>query len=104
MLVRQVKEFSLDVHLLMRAAHLSVLQRHGTEVLGDAGPQHIEALAPALVARLRAAMAIEGDGPDAIAKILQLNPLLPTDYVDFTVDLVDDGAVVVEVATLRRAR
>src|SRR6185436_15680339 len=51
-LVRQAKEFALDVHLLMRAAYLSVLERHGPEVLRDASAQHIAAIAPPLVRRL----------------------------------------------------
>jgi hypothetical protein len=88
-LVRQVKEFALDVHLLMRAAYLSIQQRHGTEVLHDAATQHIAALAPPLVRRLSEAMGVTGDDLHAIAKLLQLNPLLPDDYAQLTIDFAD---------------
>jgi hypothetical protein len=94
-LVRQVKEFALDVHLLMRAAYLSVQQRHGDDVLAEAAPEHLRALAPPLVTRLRQAMGIADDGIEAVAKVLQLNPLLPPDYVRTTVDFADDAVTVV---------
>jgi hypothetical protein len=88
-LVRQVAEFELDIHLLMRAAYLSVQQRHGDEVLSQAATDHLAALIPPLVARLASAMGVTGDGPSSIAKLLQLNPLLPLDYVDQRVELID---------------
>jgi hypothetical protein len=88
-LVRQAKEFALDVHLLMRAAYLAVDREFGTAVLDDAAPQHRAAIAPVLVQRLRAALRIDGDGIDAIAKLLQLDPFLPNDYVRHHVDVVD---------------
>jgi hypothetical protein len=97
-LVRQVKEFALDVHLLMRAAYLSVERRHGADVLATAAVEHIAALAPPLVQRLTEAMAITGDGADAIAKVLQLNPLLPPDYVTTTVEVIDARTVRVSVS------
>ena len=88
-LVRQVKEFALDVHLLMRAAYLSIQQRHGTDLLRDVATQHIAALAPPLVRRLSEAMGVAGDDLHAIAKLLQLNPLLPDDYAELTIDFAD---------------
>lgn len=96
-LVRQVKEFALDVHLLMRAAYLSILERHGDEVLRDAAVQHLAALAPPLVRRLSDAMGIDGEGLEAIAKLLQLNPLLPDDYAVITVAFADDDTLEVTV-------
>jgi hypothetical protein len=92
-LVRQVKEFQLDIHLLMRAAYLSVQQRHGDEVLHPAEIDHLAALIPPLVERLAPAMGVTGDNPTAVAKLLQLNPLLPLDYVHQRVELADDGTV-----------
>ena len=97
-LVRQVAEFELDVHLLMRAAYLSVRQRHGDELLRQATVDHLGALVAPLVARLAPAMGVTGDGPDAIAKVLQLDPLLPLDYVRQRVELFPDGSI--EVAIL----
>jgi hypothetical protein len=96
-LVRQVKEFALDVHLLMRAAYLSILERHGPEVLHDASHEHIAALAPPLVRRLSDALGIEGDRLDAIAKLLQLSPLVPDDYADLTVEIADAATIEVTV-------
>jgi len=96
-LVRQVKEFALDVHLLMRAAYLSVEQRHGTDVLRDAANQHIAAIAPPLVTRLALALGIDGEGLDAVAKVLQVNPLLPHGYVRLAVELHDPDTLVVTV-------
>jgi hypothetical protein len=96
-LVRQAKEFALDVHLLMRAAYLSILQRHGSAVLEDMRGQHLAALAPPLVRRLAGAMGIEGDDLSAIAKMLQLNPLLPDDYASLTVRFADQDTLEVTV-------
>ncbi len=89
-LVRQAKEFSLDVHLLMRAGYLSVDENFGMELLDRAAPQHLAAIAPPLVARLRDALQIAGDDMFAVAKILQINPLMPDDYVDYRLE-VDDS-------------
>ncbi len=89
-LVRQAKEFALDVHLLMRAAYLSLERRHGTDVLWSLASQHLAALTPALVTRLQRALGIEGDSIETIAKLLQVNPLLPPDYVRYRVELVDE--------------
>lgn len=88
-LVRQVKEYSLDVHLLMRSAYLSVQQRHGDDVLRTAAPEHLAALVPPLVSRLRDTLGVDGDDLDAIATLLTCNPLLPDDYVDYEVRFVD---------------
>ena len=38
-------------------------------------------------------MGIEGDGLEAIAKLLQLNPLVPDDYAAVTVDFADDDTL-----------
>ncbi len=89
-LVRQAKEFALDVHLLMRAAYLTVDENFGTEVLDDAAPQHRQSIAPAQVARLRTALGIEGDDMGTVAKMLQLDPFLVEGYVDYRVEVRDD--------------
>jgi len=92
-LVRQVAEFMLDVHLLMRAAYLSVEQRHGADVRAAVAPEHLAAIAPPWVRRLSAALGIAGDGLDAVAKHLQLDPLLPDGYVDVDVRFAGDDVV-----------
>lgn len=90
LLVRQAKEFCLDNHLLMRAAYWSIDNNFTPELLDEAAPQHRAAIAPVLVARLCEAMGIEGDDMAAIGKVLQLDPFLVDDYVDYTVTVHDD--------------
>lgn len=89
-LVRQAKEFCLDVHLLMRAAYWSIDEHFGSDLLDDAAPQHRSAIAPVLVERLSNAMAIDGDDMSAIGKILQLDPFLVPEYVSYTVEVHDE--------------
>jgi hypothetical protein len=88
-LVRQAKEFALDVHLLMRAAYVSVERRHGSDALASIAPQHLAAIAPPLIARLRDALGIDGAGIDAVAKMLQVTPIYPGDYTRFHVEITD---------------
>jgi hypothetical protein len=88
-LVRQAKEFTLDVHLLMRAAYWSIDNNFSPQLLDDAAPQHRAAIAPVLVARLRDALGIQGDDMAAIGRILQLDPFLVDDYVRSTVTVQD---------------
>lgn len=97
-LVRQAKEFSLDCHLLMRAAYFSVDSNFGRDLLDDAAPQHRAAMAPVMVARLCEALGIEGDDMGSIGKILQLDPILVDDYVRYRVTVDDEatGSIVFE--------
>lgn len=81
-LVRQCKEFAIDVHLLVRASHLSVLERWGPEVLGEVARDHWAAAAPVYVERIRAAMGMQGKGIGEVLKMLQLDPAFPHDYVE----------------------
>ena len=92
LLVRQAKEFALDVHLLMRAAYFSVDENFGPELLDEVAPQHRAAIAPVLVARLREALGIEGDDMAAIGKVLQVDPFLVDDYVDYSVEVRDEAS------------
>ncbi|MDE0517486.1 MAG: hypothetical protein OXH43_14220, partial [Acidimicrobiaceae bacterium] len=92
LLVRQAKEFALDVHLLMRAAYFSVDENFGPELLDEVAPQHRAAIAPVLVARLREALGIEGDDMAAVGKILQVDPFLVDDYVDYSVEVHDEAS------------
>ena len=65
--MRQAKEFALDIHLLMRAAYFSVDENIGVDLLDEIAPQHRAAIAPAVVRRLRDALAVEGDNMTTIA-------------------------------------
>jgi hypothetical protein len=93
-LVRQAKEYAMDVHLLMRASYWTAAENWGADFLADAAPQHRAAFAPGLVARLRDAMGIEGDDIEAMAKILQLDPVHVPEYSAFSVAVEDDEILV----------
>jgi len=80
-LVRQVKEFLLDIHLLMRSGYAYIDEHYGTDLLDDLAVQDRAAMMPMAVQRLRGALNIQGDGIESIAKLLQVHPLLPPDYV-----------------------
>jgi len=88
-LVRQAKEYALDVHLLMRAAYVTAQQEWGGSFVAGAAPQHRAGFAPGLVARLRDALGIDGDDIEAVAKILQVDPVQVPDYCAWHV-VVDD--------------
>ncbi len=91
-LVRQAKEYALDNHLLMRAAYVTAAVEWGEEFLWQIAPQHRAGFAPGLVERLRSAMGIEGDDIEAIAKILQLDPVHVPEYTRFHISI-EDGSV-----------
>ena len=88
-LARQCKEFALDVHLLMRAAFMSIRERWGEKVAAEVAPEHWAALAPVYIPRVRAALGIEGDNMASILKTLQLDPAFPHGYVRLGSELVD---------------
>lgn len=91
-LVRQVKEFLLDIHLLMRSGYAYIDEHYGSDVLDDLAVQDRAAMMPITVQRLREALNIRGDGIDAIAKLLQVHPLIPDDYVRSGVAVDDDSS------------
>ena len=88
-LVRQCKEFALDVHLLVRAGHLAVQSRWGETARAAVARDHWAGAAPVYGARIRAALGIRGDDMAAILKTLQVDPALPHEYIRFGCALVD---------------
>ena len=85
-LVVALQEFAVQSHLLFRSFLLTVAQRFGEEEAQRINPKVFTGLAGLTAQRLRTAMQVPGDGPDAIAKILQLHPVFhPHTYVDITV-------------------
>jgi hypothetical protein len=80
-LVALCKEFALDVHLLVRASHLSVESRWGESVRREIARDHWAGAAPVYGDRIRAALGIAGDDMVAILKTLQLDPAFPHEYV-----------------------
>ena len=79
-LARQCVEFSLDLNLLVRAAYTSLCDHHGHEAMLEMAAVHWAAMAPVYAARIRGAMAIEGDDISAILKTFQLDPCFPPGY------------------------
>jgi hypothetical protein len=93
-LVRQATEYALDNHLLMRAACVTAARHWGEGFVAATLPDHRAAFAPGLTTRLRNALAIDGDGIDAIAKIIQVDPVHVPGYTSFRVELDGDDAIV----------
>jgi hypothetical protein len=93
-LVRQAKEYAMDNHLLMRAAYWTASENWGDEFLIETLPQHRAAFAGGLATRLCDAMHIEGNGLEAIAKLLQVDPVHVPDYSDVRIELRDEAILV----------
>jgi hypothetical protein len=82
------QEAAVQTHLLVRAYLLCIAKRHGDEQAVALGRKQWTGSAALGAHRLRKALAIEGDGVDAIAKVFQLHPHFhPRSYVDFRVEL-----------------
>lgn len=89
-LVRQCQEFMLDVHLLIRACMISISSRWGEDVMKDIAREEWLGAAPLYVERIRRALRMQGDDMGAILKMLQVDPAMPHEYVDFGCKLVDE--------------
>ena len=82
------QEAAVQTHLLVRAYMLCIAQRFGDDDATELGRRQWTGSAALGAHRLRRALAIAGDGIDAIAKIFQLHPhFWPRTYVDFRVEL-----------------
>jgi hypothetical protein len=80
-LARLCREFTLDTHLLTRAAAASLRARWGDAAARDLAREQWAALAPVYVPRLRRVLGIGGDDAAAVLKVLQVDPALPCEYV-----------------------
>ena len=89
-LVRQCKEFMLDVHLLIRACMISITNRWGEVVMKEIAREEWLSVASIYVERIRKALNMKGDDMGAILKMLQVDPAFPHDYVDFGCKLIDE--------------
>jgi hypothetical protein len=93
-LIVALQEFAVQSHLLFRSFLLTVAQRFGEAEAARINPMVFTGLAGLTAQRLRTAMNIEGDGADAIAKVLQVHPVFyPRTYVDIEVEVIDDERV-----------
>jgi len=93
-LVRQAKEYAMDNHLLMRAGYWTASENWGDDFLNQTIPEHRAGFAPGLTTRLRDALQIEGDDLEAIAKLIQVDPVHVPDYADIRVTLGTDCVTV----------
>ncbi|MBM4267227.1 MAG: hypothetical protein FJ144_11575 [Deltaproteobacteria bacterium] len=90
-LVRVGQEFCLQGHLLVRALMLAVAQRHGDEAAIPIAASQWVGIAGVGAERIVRAMKIGGDGPEAIAKLLQIHSaFMPRAYIDLHVALDGD--------------
>jgi len=89
-LVRLVREYALIVHLLDRSMCAAIGMRYGTEAVTELAIDEWRGASPIYGERLRAVLGIEGDGVDAIFKLLQVDPGFPQHYMDVRYELVDD--------------
>ena len=91
-LLRANLEFALQSHLLARSFLLCVGQRSDPETVREIAGQQWTGIAGLTAERLQRAMAVGGDGAEAIAKVFQIHPCFhPRDYVDLRVELEDGG-------------
>lgn len=87
-LVAVAREVAVQSHLLSRAFLLCVAQELGDETALELGVEQWTGIGALTAERLRAALRIEGDDIEAIAKIFQVHPCFqPRTYLDFEVSL-----------------
>jgi hypothetical protein len=87
-LLTVAQEVPVQIHLLARAFMLCAAQRESDQVATELGQGQWVGIAALAAHRLKRALAVEGDGIDAVAKVFQLHPHFhPRSYVDFRVDV-----------------
>jgi hypothetical protein len=89
-LVRLVREYALIVHLLDRSMCAAIGLRYGTQAVQELAIEEWRGASPIYGDRLREIMAVEGDGIEAIFKVLQLDPGFPHHYMDVRYEVVDE--------------
>src|SRR5580658_7250490 len=73
-LVRLVREYALTVHLMDRSMCAAIGIKYGPQVMEELAIEEWRGASPVYGERLRKIMRIEGDGVEAIFKVLQLDP------------------------------
>jgi len=87
------QEAAVQAHLLVRAYMLCIAQRYGDDAAVELGRRQWVGSAALGAHRLRDALAIDGDGIEAVAKIFQMHPhFAPRSYVDFKVEVTGASA------------
>jgi len=84
-------EFCIQGHLLVRTFMMAIAERWGDDAAREIAAHQWVGIAGLATERVAAAMGIEGDGPEAIAKLFQLHPAFhPRAYVDLHVERTGD--------------
>ncbi len=95
-LVVALQEVAVQIHLLARAFVLCAAQRAGDDTALELGRRQWIGAAALGAQRLKRALAIEGDGIDAVAKVFQLHPHFhPRSYVDLRVEVTGERSALV---------
>ncbi|MHB8438892.1 MAG: hypothetical protein ACYDD4_07000 [Acidimicrobiales bacterium] len=89
-LVRLVREYALIVHLLDRSMCAAIGMKYGVDAVTELAIDEWRGASPVYGERLRAVLGIEGDGIEAIFKVLQVDPGFPHHYMDVRYEVVDD--------------
>jgi hypothetical protein len=89
-LVRLVREYALIVHLLDRSMCAAIGMKYGMEAVTELAIDEWRGASPIYGERLRSVLGIEGDGVEAIFKLLQVDPGFPQHYMDVRYEVVDD--------------
>jgi hypothetical protein len=87
-LVAVDQEVAVQTHLLARSFMLCIAQREGDEAAAELGRRQWTGIAALAAHRLKRALAIDGDGIDAIAKVFQIHPhFQPRNYVGLRIEV-----------------
>lgn len=89
-LVRLVREYAQAVHILDRSMCAAIGLSHGREEVERLAIEEWRGASPVYGERLRRIMNIEGDGVEAIFKVLQVDPGFPHHYLDVHYEVVDE--------------
>jgi hypothetical protein len=88
-LVAACKEFTVQDHLLVRALMTTVAERAGEQTARAVAQAQWIGSGYVTAQRLQEAMGIQGDGAEAILKVLQLHPAFPPGYACLGFELLD---------------
>jgi len=87
-LLTVLQEAAVQTHLLVRAYLLCIARRYDDDAADELGRRQWIGAAALAAHRIRDALAIQGDGIDAVAKVFQLHPHFhPRSYVDWRVSV-----------------
>jgi hypothetical protein len=98
-LVRLVREYALIAHLLDRSMCAAIGMRYGADAVAELAVEEWRGASPVYGERLRQVLGIEGNGVEAIFKLLQVDPGFPQHYMDVRYEVVDENHGYFELAS-----